>query len=351
MQATEYYIDKKEVELIRRGYDGSEKKIQVPLGIHYSCGFLSRLDDRTSRLAAIFSLSRFIPDSYDVYHIADQNMASLAYYDTFSPAVVTIHDLVWLTRPTGPIDQVLGRILFHGIKTADNLIAISEFTKKDLLQLYPSAQGKTSLVYNGVDQQYRDVSDKEITEIRNKYDLNKNTRYLLHLGTDKPTKNIGTLLDIIKKLPDDVNLVRTKPLQNSESYSNALDISNKINNIGFVPHEDLPALYAAVDIYINTSRYEGFGLPPLEAMAVGTPVVTSNAASLPEVVGNAGILCNPEDTKKYVRKINNIFTDPDLRNRLKDKSRKRARSFSWESCGEETLAVYKSAINKTKPSN
>jgi len=339
VSATHYYIDKYNRSLTRIGSDGSETNIASPSWLSTISAGANNIHPKVGRLISIYGLARYIPGGHDRYHIMDQNMAGLAYYRDLNPTVLTIHDLAWLTQASSLVDPIVGRLIYNGIKVTDELITISAFTASELVREYPKLGGKPHTIYNGFDQEFGSHSEEEIYRIMTEYDLTGDN-YILHLGEDKPTKNVKTLLQVLSKLPGNVKLLRTKPLQNNKDLIYELDLVDRIKTLGFVPGKDLPGLYAVADVYITTSYYEGFGLPPLEAMASGTPVVSSNTASLPEVVGDAGILCDPEDVNGFVKAINKILSNPDIKNKFQKLGEERAQRFSWEKCAKKTYSVY-----------
>jgi alpha-1,3-rhamnosyl/mannosyltransferase len=178
--------------------------------------------------------------------------------------------------------------------------------------------------------------------------------YILYLGTLEPRKNISALLEAYSFLPKKTQasfpliLAGGKGwlMDNLEDEIRRLDIASRTVLTGYVPRKDLPALYSGAAVFVYPSLYEGFGLPPLEAMACGTPVITSNVSSFPEVVGDAGIMVDPYDVKRLRDEIERVLEDSSLRASLGSRGLARAKQFTWENCARQTLDVYKRVLNK-----
>ena len=262
--------------------------------------------------------------------------------------VMTIHDL---TPTLFPHTFNLAPVLLHKLllprtlKTADKIIADSNSTKKDLMNHFNIPEEKIRVILLAADEKFKPLSNKEIKEAKQKYSLN--FPFILYVGTLEPRKNIPSLIKAVYKLKKKnlqykLVIAGKKGWKYKEIFEtiNKLNLQNDVVFTGYVSDEDLPALYNAADMFVYPSIYEGFGLPPLEAMACGTPVITSNTSSLPEVVGDAGIMIDPPDVDGLADAMHKVLTDGGLRADMTKKGLERAKIFSWEKCARETLEVY-----------
>jgi glycosyltransferase involved in cell wall biosynthesis len=176
------------------------------------------------------------------------------------------------------------------------------------------------------------------SDLRQRLNL-PNGRLILHIGGNQPRKNVGLIVQALRSLPDDVTLVQV---------GGELAPAPRIRSLSFVPESDLAALYSLADVFVFPSKYEGFGLPPLEAMACGTPAIVANTSSLPEVVGDAALLVSPDDPQELAAAIQRILTEPDLAAALRERGLARARQYTWERTARETLAVYQEVWAEAK---
>ena len=262
--------------------------------------------------------------------------------------VVTIHDLAFKFFPDHFPKKDLRRLnLFtdYAVKNSDKIIAISNSTKNDLLKIYTKLkEEKIKVIYHGYDKSLfnENISQEEIEKIKKRYMLHV-SRYMIFVGTIQPRKNIETLIEAFKILRGkethkDLNLV----IAGSEGWL-AGPIVEKIKNTpgaimtGKFETEDLPALIAGAEVFVLPSLYEGFGLPVLEAMACGTPVVAADNSSLKEITGTSGLLFNAKNIEQLAQTLQSILEDNRLKNTLREKGLERVKSFSWEKCAKETL--------------
>jgi len=247
-------------------------------------------------------------------------------------------------------------LLSKTLKTADAIIAVSCNTKLDIMRYFKIPEEKIKVIYNGVDDNYKPLSKKEVERIRQKYNLT--FPYILYVGGLGPNKNIIRLIKAYYKLKKQnfdhkLVLVGAKRWQYNKisKLLKILDLQKDVIFLGYLPREDLPALYNAADLFVYPSLYEGFGLPPLEAMACGTPVITSNTSSLPEVVGDAGIMVDPYDVDGLAKAMYEVLTNDGLKEELRKRGLKRAKLFSWRKTAEETLKIYEEVYNIKKQKN
>ena len=268
----------------------------------------------------------------------------------FCPTVITIHDLSFLLYPQNfragnrLYLQILTRL---SVRRARRLIAVSESTKRDLIRHYQLPPERVDVVPNGVDDHFRPWSEAEIAAFRTRKGLPE--RFLLFVGTLEPRKNVVGLIQAYARLPQPrppLMLVGGKGWLYDEIFTRVetLGLSDEVHFVGYVSAEDLPGWYNAARLFVYPSLYEGFGLPPLEAMACGTPVVASNASSLPEVVGRAGLLVDPNDAEALTAAMNRLLTDGDLHDALQVEGPKRAAAFSWQETARRTAAVYRRSV-------
>ena len=265
-------------------------------------------------------------------------------------SIITIHDLAFLLYPhflTSESARYYGQI-DQAVKRTDHIIAVSESTKQDTIRLLGAPEHKITVIYESADPIYRPVNDREILEqTKSKYHITGD--FILFVSTIEPRKNLPTLLKAYRQLLDSYKadaklaVVGRQGWLSEEVFTlvDELKLTDDILFLGRVPVEDLLHLYNAAQLLVQPSFYEGFGLPPLEAMACGTPVVVSNVSSLPEVVGDAGLLVDPEDVSELTVAIWRILTDEALRADLIAKGFKRAQCFSWEKTALETLELYR----------
>lgn len=284
--------------------------------------------------------------SVDIFHQPNFISARKGAYKK----IVTIHDLsVKIFPEQKPINVrwYYGLYLDNTIRKADAIMADSENTKKDIIKFYKIDEGKIKVIYPGVMDYFRVINEKELlNNVRIKYMLPE--EFIFFVGTIEPRKNLVRLLkafsEMIKNGMKDLFLViagykgwLTKPFF---QMLKELEISEKVKLLGYVDEEDLPALYNLAKIFIFPSIYEGFGIPPLEAMACGTPVIASRTSSIPEVVGDSAILIDPYDEKMLAKEIISLLKDNNLQKELREKGLKRAKLFSWEKMAKEVLNIY-----------
>jgi glycosyltransferase involved in cell wall biosynthesis len=267
--------------------------------------------------------------------------------------ILTIHDLTFLLFPEKyPITKRLlfSKMLPIFIKISDKIIAVSENTKNDLLRFFKIPDNKISVTHESYPEYYNDRIDEErAIEVLNRYGIHK--EFILFVGMIEPRKNILTLLkafvELDKVLDLDLVIIGKKGWYYKEIEQYIIDIEylklkNNIRFTGYVSEQELNCFYKSASMFVYPSLYEGFGLPPLQAMACGTPVITSNISSLPEVVGNAAIKINPDSLEELTESIKLVYGDRDLRELLIKKGLERAALFNLETIAHNTLSVYES---------
>lgn len=271
-------------------------------------------------------------------------------------SVVTVHDLGYLYYPGA--HRLLDRLYLdlsthYNACTAGRVIAVSQATKDDLTQHYGIAPDKITVVYSGCDETMQPVEDDATIErVKARYGIQGD--YILYVGTLQPRKNLERLLEayaMVRKqagrgeMPCLVIAGRRGWLYRQIFQRvERLGLETAVVFPGYVPQDDLPALLSGARLFVFPSLYEGFGLPVLEAMACGTPVLCSNSSSLPEVAGNAAFLVDPLYVDGMAEAMNRLLHDGGLRARLVERGLQRVRQFSWDRCARETLAVLEGTL-------
>ncbi len=267
-------------------------------------------------------------------------------------SVVTVHDLGYIYYPqthTRWDRWYLQWSTSYNMRRARHVIADSQATKRDLVKYCNGAPDKIHVIYPGYDRAFAPVRDlTRLAAVRERYGLP--SEYVIHVGTCQPRKNLSTLLDafaIVAKERGDLHLalVGKRGWLDEPLYAQAqqLGLEERVHFTGYAPRDDLPALLTAARVFVLPSLYEGFGLPVLEAMACGTPVICSNASSLPEVAGDAAMLVDPSDPRAWAEALERLLDDEPLRATLAQSGLGQVARFSWEQCAQQTLAVLESA--------
>lgn len=274
--------------------------------------------------------------------------------------VVTIHDLIPLRCPgtmrLKAAEAYFAWMVKHAVGKAERVITVSNYTRTDLLDFTRTDATKVVPVLQGVDLKYaRAVPASGLRDLREKHGLNG--RYLLYAGQQKRYKNVGLLIEVLKQLREDptysdVQLVLVGAKEANAELRDAIvqaGLESAVILPGYIRDEDqLIALYQGASLFTFPSRYEGFGLPPLEAMAAGVPVIASNRTSLPEVVGNAGILVDPDDLPGWLAQTKRILGDAALRETMIAEGRKRVQEFGWQRTADATAQVYREALRQAE---
>lgn len=264
------------------------------------------------------------------------------------PTLLTVHDLSFIRDPDSAwpsLRAFLNKAVPRSVKRATHVLADSQATKDDLIELFGTPAEKITVLYSGVEARFAPVRDRaEIDRVCAKYQLPQ--PFILSVGTLQPRKNYGRLIEALASISDAVphHLVITGG--KGWMYETIFEqvkrsgLEGRVHFPGFVDDADLPALYSAADLFALVSLYEGFGLPLLEAMACGVPVIASNTSSLPEVIGDAGLQVDARSVNDIARALRQMLDQPELRERSIGLGLERARLFTWEKAARELLAIY-----------
>ncbi len=272
------------------------------------------------------------------------------------PFVMTIHDLTLSFFPGKKMTSFIHRMAYQltirsNTKRAKHIIAVSKNTKKDLTSLLKIRPEKITVIYEGTDPKFKTLSEKHKKQVIQKYGLSNS--FLLYTGVWRNHKNVVGLIKAFARLRQDkkykgdlvITGKRDKAYNEVAETVNKLNLKENVKFVGLVPENDLISLYNAASVYVFPSFYEGFGLPPLEAMACGTPVAASNTSCIPEVCGKENaIFFNPYDLEEMTKKISKLLKDKQLQGKLVQNGFKRIQDFSWEKMAKETLEVYNKSI-------
>lgn len=265
------------------------------------------------------------------------------------PTVLTVHDLIFRRYPAH--HKRLNRWYLNATmplfcRRAGHIIAVSEQTKRDVVAAYGIPAGKVTVIYEAADPRFQPQSAAAITAARSRFGLPD--RYVLFVGTIEPRKNLGRVLAAFEqlhaeRLTDALVIVGKRGWLYDDFFARleASPAKQAVIFPGFVPDANLPAVYAGAQALAFPSEFEGFGLPVLEAMACGAPVVCSSTSSLPEVAGEAAVLVDPLDQEALTDGLRRILANPALADDLRARGLAQAAHFSWERAAEETLAVYR----------
>jgi glycosyltransferase involved in cell wall biosynthesis len=281
------------------------------------------------------------------------------------PYIMTVHDLLdYMYRVKASSE---GRRMLHtymtryNLRHAERIFAVSNFTKKDIHRLFQVPEEKIEVVYNAIDNRFRTghATEADRTLISERYQINY--PFLLYAGRISPHKNViriieafstlKTELDKEGRFPDLKLIIIGDEVSKHPDLRRAVvksGVQYDVRFLGFVPIEVLRIFYDTAKVFVFPSLYEGFGLPPLEAMAHGTPVVTSNTTSLPEVVGKAAVLVNPENVFEISRALHRVLVDQPLREKMKQAGEEQAQRYSWESSVRRMLTVYKEVAERQR---
>jgi glycosyltransferase involved in cell wall biosynthesis len=307
---------------------------------------------RMSALLAHFTRvpqDRLFP-GVDLFHATDHLLPRLSKVKS----VFTLHDLVFRFYPEAhkPLNRwFLTLMMPRFLQAADAVIAVSECTKRDVMRLYGLDEAKIRVIYEGVNPRLGTAPPEAIAAARHRYNLTDS--FILCVGTIEPRKTLTLLLEAFQALKNQrteskLVIVGKKGWLYEGFFRRLreLGLEDEVIFPGFVPDEDLPAVYSAADLFVFPSLYEGFGLPVLEAMACGAPVICSNTSSLPEIVGDAAMTLDPLDHEAWVAAMKEVLESKALQEEMTARGLQRARMFSWEETARKTLDVYRDVLSR-----
>lgn len=291
-----------------------------------------------------------LPHSIDLLHSTDF-IQPLWGYDR---NIITVHDLAFLRMQEPDQRQSKSFYVRHirdAVARADHIITISDATRKDLLSLFPIHPGKVTTIHLGIDPAFFPRDESDIAAARERYGLP--SRYLLFVGTIEPRKNIVGLLKayaiLVERISSDIPpmvFVGKKGWNTEGIYQERDNLHLGKNTLWLenVTFDDLPAVYSGAEMLVLPSHYEGFGFPPLESMACGTPSVVANNSSLPEIAGDAGFYVDSALSESIADGMLRVLTDSNLRDALIKKGRERVKGFTWQKTVAQTLDVYRQVL-------
>lgn len=296
----------------------------------------------------VYLPARLAKGNADVFHLP-QNGLGLP-KGKYCSYVVTVHDLIPYTMPETCGKSYLDKFVEempYIMERADRIITVSNYSKEDILRFFKIPAEKIHVTHLAADSGFKLMNkEKAWRFMREKY--NYSGDYILYLGGFSPRKNVDGLIDAFKKLykqlPGHYDLMLLGASKDNhyelKKKVDALGLDERVIFAGYVPYEHLPYFYNCASVFVYPSLYEGFGLPPLEAMTCGTPTITTNVTSIPEIVEDGAITINPYDSNALADNIYKVLTDIDLREGLTRRALKRAYKFSWKKTALETIKVY-----------
>jgi glycosyltransferase involved in cell wall biosynthesis len=296
----------------------------------------------------------------DVVHVSSQNLATVMLTRRSTvPTVVTVHDIIpYMVRNDPALstyrtwaDRLFDQLALAGVRRAHALIAVSEYTRQTVHHHLGIPTERITVVHHGIDHERFRPHDPP-AEVWDRFGLRRDRRYLIYVGSEDPRKDLGTLIDalaLIRETAPDVELIKVGDAHFAEerdrllARARAQGVASAISFLNDVADADLPALYALARVCVMPSVYEGFGIPVIEALACGTPVVASDASSLPELVGDAGLLFPPRRADRLADGIRRLLDRSAWWQDWRAAALSRARDFTWDRAARRTLDVYEQA--------
>lgn len=310
----------------------------------------TRLSVKPWRLATMLAHFLHVPQErqfpgVDIFHATEHLLPRLRRL----PSVFTLHDLIFRFDPSShlPLNRIyLNLMVPRFLRQASVIVTVSECSRRDALNLYRVPAEKIRVIPEGVNEQFKPQPQEAVTRVRVKYHLPES--FVLCVGTIEPRKNLPVLFKVMAARREQSQpvwplVIAGKPGWLYEPILQRiadLGLQDRVHLTGFFPDDALPALYSAARVVAMPSKYEGFGLPVLEAMACGTPIVCSNTSSLPEVAGDAALLVAPNDTRGWDEAITRVLDDDALRAQMRQRGLAHAARFTWGQAARQTSELY-----------
>jgi glycosyltransferase involved in cell wall biosynthesis len=284
---------------------------------------------------------------YDVYHGTNFTHLPL----TKGKVIVTIHDLSFLLFPEYTSDIIYkhhSRWVPFSAKVSDHIIADSEQTKMDIVRLLGISPDKISVVHLAADERFAPLPESEYLPVIKKYNLP--SKYILFVGNIEPRKNLPGLIRAFRAIKNSVEeklvVVGAKAWKSTPIFElvRELELMDDVHFAGYVDDADLPAIFNGASVLVLPSFYEGYGLPIIEAMRCGVPVIGSNVSAIPEIIGDAGFLIDPHNAEELSDAVKQMIKSPSVRRHYSQLALQRAAHFSWKKTAQQTLEVYKKVV-------
>ncbi|HEU4964875.1 MAG TPA: glycosyltransferase family 1 protein [Bacilli bacterium] len=295
-------------------------------------------------------------EKIDIFHVPQNGIGLPSRKGCLN--VVTVHDLIPYIYPE-TVGKGYLRIFLKEMprimEQSDLVITVSEHSKRDIQRIFQLPDDKIAVTYEAPESVYRPLDRTEAKAyVKEKYGID--SRYIVYVGGFSPRKNVKGLInafyEIRHDIPEDYKLVlvgkEARDYDDTHMLVDALRLQDKVIFTGFAPVLELPYLYNAAELTVYPSFYEGFGLPPLEAMACGCPTITSNTSSIPEVTGDAALLVNPHDMYSLADAMEQVLNSQETLDAMRAKGLAQSAKFTWEKCARETLAAYEKLYQRER---
>lgn len=291
-------------------------------------------------------------DRLSIFH-GLSNELPLSISKSGTKSIVTIHDLIFLRYPQFYkwIDRHIYAYKYRkACENSDRIIAISEMTKRDIITYWKIDEQKIDVVYQGCHPNFKlQASEKQKEEIREKYRLPQ--KYILNVGSIESRKNLLLIVKALEYIPDDIALIavgkRTSYTDTVEEYINSHKLNDRVHLLHNIPFQELPVLYQLAQLFVYPSFFEGFGIPIIEAIHSGIPVIAATGSCLEEAGGPDSIYINPNDEKELAEKINELLSSPETVSIMIEKGRKYVERFSEEVIAQDIMHVYQKVLPAT----
>lgn len=294
--------------------------------------------------------------AYDLWHLTNQSLSFLANRAT-APVIITVHDIIELTQPQQPGSKYLNKYLLSGIKRAKQIIAVSEHTAQEIKIYFGLPDDKVTVIYNGSGAEWKDIENYRSTigylTMKKKLGIAEGIKIILFVGSDHPRKNALQAVDVLGQLVREGQPVMLIKVGEAGILTERGKLLAKIDQMGLrdkvrfvdnVSQEELHEIYNVSDVLLFPSTNEGFGLPLVQAMAARLAIVAVRATATPEIVGDAAIMCEPDDTASLTSSVREVLNNEALRESLKAKGAEQVKKFNWNRAAEQEVEVYKRAL-------